>query len=99
MKRATWYSFDQNNIPADIATTAKLAQAWFNTLVGISRSTFYAHYSGIDALLADSITGPFEVLADTIRPEFVESRLVGLLERFWENRRFARGILGGAGPA
>jgi AcrR family transcriptional regulator len=66
-------------------------------LAGISRSTFYAHYSGLDALLADSISGPFAVLADMIQPDFVEARLVGLLEHFWENRSLARGIL--AGPA
>jgi AcrR family transcriptional regulator len=67
------------------------------TLAGISRSTFYVHYSSKDALLADSIAGPFAALADTIQPVFVESKLVALLEHFWENRALARGIL--VGPA
>src|SRR5271169_6495971 len=67
------------------------------TLAGISRSTFYVHYSSKDSLLADSIAGPLAVLADTIQPVFVESKLVTLLEHFWENRGLTRGIL--VGPA
>ena len=67
------------------------------TLAGISRSTFYVHYSSKDALLAYSIAGPFAALADTIQPVFVFSKLVTLLEHFWENRRLTRGIL--VGPA
>lgn len=74
-----------------------LEVADITTLAGVSRSTFYAHYSGKSALLADSIAGPFAVFADTIQPVFVESRLVALLEHFWENRGLARGIL--VGPA
>jgi AcrR family transcriptional regulator len=74
-----------------------LEVADITTLAGVSRSTFYAHYSSKDALLADSIAGPFAVLADTIQPVFVESKLVALLEHFWENRGLARGIL--VGPA
>jgi AcrR family transcriptional regulator len=65
------------------------------TLAGISRSTFYAHYTCMDALLSDSISGPFAVLADTIEPTFVESELIALLEHFWTNRGLARGILVG----
>jgi AcrR family transcriptional regulator len=64
-------------------------------LAGISRSTFYTHYSGLDALLADSIAVPFATLADTILPSHLEPQLVALLEHFWENRFFARGILTG----
>jgi AcrR family transcriptional regulator len=74
-----------------------LEVADITTLAGVSRSTFYAHYSGKSALLAASIAGPFAVLADTIQPVFVESKLVALLEHFWENRGLARGIL--VGPA
>ena len=48
-------------------------------------------------MLADSIQGPFAVLADTATPLFVESKLVELLEHFWTNRGLARGIL--VGPA
>ena len=74
-----------------------LEVADITTLAGVSRSTFYVHYAGKDALLADSIAGPFAVLADTIQPGFSESKLVALLDHFWENRNLARGIL--VGPA
>ena len=68
-----------------------------STRAGVSRSTFYAHYSSMDALLAESIAGPFAVLADTITAEFAEPELIALLEHFWENRALARGML--VGPA
>jgi AcrR family transcriptional regulator len=64
-------------------------------LAGIGRSTFYSHYPSVDALLTDSIAGPFSTLADSILPEFVESRLVKLLDHFWENRIASREILTG----
>src|SRR5580698_6395191 len=64
-------------------------------LAGIGRSTFYSHYPSVDALLTDSIAGPFSTLADSILPEFVESRLVKLLDHFWENRIASREILPG----
>jgi AcrR family transcriptional regulator len=65
------------------------------SLARVSRSTFYAHYSGKDALLADSIAGPFAVLADAIHSEFSEPILISLMEHFWANRTSARGILVG----
>jgi AcrR family transcriptional regulator len=71
--------------------------AQITTLAGVSRSTFYAHYSSKDALLAESIAGPFALLADSIQPAFLESKLVTMLEHFWKNRGLARGIL--VGPA
>lgn len=58
----------------------------------VSRSTFYEHFSGKDGLLASSIAGPFAVLADTVRAEDNASRLVQLLDHFWDNRALARGI-------
>jgi AcrR family transcriptional regulator len=67
------------------------------TQAGVSRSTFYAHCSSMDALLAESIAGPFAVLADTIKPDFAESKLIALLNHFWEHRALARSIL--VGPA
>ena len=73
-----------------------LKVADITTRAGVSRSTFYAHYSSKDALLAGSIAGPFAILADTIKPDFVESELIALLEHFWGNRALARGILLGA---
>jgi AcrR family transcriptional regulator len=64
-----------------------------STRAGVSRSTFYADYASMDALLAESIAGPFAVLADTITSDFAEPKLIALLEHFWENRALARGIL------
>ena len=58
---------------------------------GVSRSAFYAHFSGKDALLAASIAGPFSVLANTLRTDNFAS-LVSLLEHFWQNRALARSI-------
>ncbi len=72
-----------------------LEVADITTRAGVSRSTFYAHYSSMDALLAESIAGPFAVLADAIKPDFAEPKLIALLEHLWENRAMARGILVG----
>jgi AcrR family transcriptional regulator len=64
---------------------------------GVSRSTFYAHYSSKDALLAASIAGPFAVLADTLSADnFAAPRFVALLDHFWTNRATAGGVLVGA---
>lgn len=72
-----------------------LEVADITTRAGVSRSTFYAHYSNMDALLAESIAGPFSVLADTINTDFAEPKLIALLEHFWEHRALTRGILVG----
>jgi AcrR family transcriptional regulator len=72
-----------------------LKVADITTRTRISRSTFYSHYRNMDALLTDSIRGPFAVLADSFHPAFAESKLVALLEHFWEGRGLARGVLVG----
>ena len=59
---------------------------------GVSRSAFYAHFGGKDALLATSIAGPFSVLARTLKGDN-RVALIGLLDHFWANRALARGIL------
>jgi AcrR family transcriptional regulator len=61
------------------------------TRAGVSRSTFYAHYSSIDALLAESIAGPFAVLADTIERDFAEPKLV--VDRLRSSGLHRRGAL------
>ena len=58
---------------------------------GVSRSAFYAHYAGKDALLAASIAGPFSILANTLRSDR-SGPLVALLDHFWSNRALARSI-------
>ena len=63
---------------------------------GVGRSTFYEHFSSKDAILASSLKGPFEVLADSTRLPDNTAQLIALLEHFWENRALARGIFQGA---
>lgn len=70
----------------DDITVADLA-----TRAGVSRSAFYAHYAGKDALLAASIAHPFAILADTLKSTN-GTALIGLLDHFWENRALARSI-------
>jgi AcrR family transcriptional regulator len=62
---------------------------------GVSRSTFYEHFSGKSDLLTRSIAGPFKILADGVLSA-AQSKLVPLLEHFWSNRAFARGVLLGS---
>jgi AcrR family transcriptional regulator len=58
----------------------------------VSRSAFYAHFAGKDALLAASIAGPFSVLARTLKTDDVVG-LIALLDHFWDSRALARTIL------
>jgi AcrR family transcriptional regulator len=61
----------------------------------VSRSSFYEHFRGKQDLLTRSIAGPFKILADGVFCS-APATLVPLLEHFWSNRAFARGVLLGS---
>ncbi len=61
----------------------------------VSRSSFYEHFTGKLDLLICSITGPFKILADGSFSG-TQSTLLPLLDHFWSNRAFARGVLLGS---
>lgn len=62
---------------------------------GVGRSTLYEHFSGKNAILAVSLSGPFGVLAEAVRQPDNTAALTRVLEHFWENRGVARGIFSG----
>lgn len=61
----------------------------------VSRSTFYEYFNGKQDLLTQSIAGPFQILADGLLCA-KQRQLMPLLEHFWTNRAFARGVLQGS---
>ncbi len=61
----------------------------------VSRSSFYEHFNGKQDLLTQSIAGPFKILADGLLCA-KQPQLMPLLEHFWTNRAFARGVLQGS---
>lgn len=61
----------------------------------IGRSTFYEHYDGKDALLSESVSGPFQVLAALIGAAEMPAPLVDVITHFRENQRISRTLLTG----
>ncbi len=61
----------------------------------VGRSTFYEHFEGKDALLSESVSGPFQILADLIGAAELPASLVGVITHFRENRRISRTLLTG----
>jgi AcrR family transcriptional regulator len=61
----------------------------------ISRSTFYEHFAGKNALLAASLRAVFTPLADIVSVEDNLPQLTAVLEHFWANRALARSVLTG----
>ena len=62
---------------------------------GVSRSTFYEHFAGKDALLAASMDGALALLADLPTGRGSEQQVSALLAHFWDNRTLARSLFQG----
>ncbi len=77
------YSYDEIKV-ADIIEKAN-----------VGRSTFYQHYKSKDDILANSMGVLLDNLARSIEPEDNYVALLGLMEHFWENRKFAPRIFSG----
>jgi len=83
---------------AELVATKRYDEITVGEVIGraaVSRSTFYEHFSGKQELLARSIAGPFKMLADDVLSA-AHPKLLPLLEHFWSNRAFARGVLLGS---
>ena len=63
---------------------------------GVSRSTFYEHFAGKDALLAASMDGALSLLAELPTGKASVPQVAALLAHFWDTRALARSLLQGA---
>lgn len=63
---------------------------------GVSRSTFYEHVRNKDELLAASLEGPFQTLANLVGEQADVNKVRAILEHFWQNRALARSLFQGA---
>jgi AcrR family transcriptional regulator len=61
----------------------------------VGRSTFYEHFESKDALLEQSITPLFEVLAQCAERGPRPPHLLGVVEHFWQQRRLGRIVFTG----
>lgn len=66
------------------------------TRSGVSRSTFYEHFRNKDELLAASLEGPFQTLANLVGRQADVNKVCAILEHFWQNRALARSLFQGA---
>lgn len=62
---------------------------------GVSRSTFYDHFDGIEALHDESLSIVMGRLADHLVDGADRQCLVALLDHFWANRAMAREMMTG----
>jgi AcrR family transcriptional regulator len=67
-----------------------LTAADISRKANIGRSTFYLHYTGKAALLAESIQRPANQLADCVGGNLAPKQLIPLLNHFWEQRAVNR---------
>jgi AcrR family transcriptional regulator len=63
---------------------------------GVSRSTFYEHFRNKDELLAASLEGPFQTLANLVGGQADVNKVRAILDHFWQNRALARSLFQGA---
>lgn len=63
---------------------------------GVSRSTLYQHFAGVEGLYAGSIAGPFSVLVETVSAGDSAPELTRLLDHFWEQRALGRNLFSGS---
>lgn len=63
---------------------------------GVSRSTFYEHFRNKDELLAASLEGPFQTLANLVGERADVNKVRAILDHFWQNRALARSLFQGA---
>lgn len=61
----------------------------------VSRSTFYDHFDGVEALLSESLSHLFGALARSMITERDPRHLASLIEHIGENRAMAREFLSG----
>ena len=62
---------------------------------GVSRSTFYEHFAGKDALLAASMDDALALLATLPAGRGSEQHVAALLAHFWDKRALARSLFQG----
>ncbi len=103
---------DPREDPRRLRTRADLMAAFFSLVLsqryheirvgdvlarsGVSRSTFYEHFRNKDELLAASLDGPFQALANLVGEQADSNRVHAVLEHFWQNRALARSLFQGA---
>ncbi|MEM8917606.1 MAG: TetR/AcrR family transcriptional regulator [Pseudomonadota bacterium] len=61
----------------------------------VSRSTFYDHFDGVEALLHESLEGLLSEVADCLTGTPDRERFDWLLTHIWENRKMGRELLSG----